>query len=161
MTSRLELVIVRWGACYLQSRLFIGMAIYRTDYKALADVLYLCTKYHDYTLVDNKNGSFLFVLLDSQRSLLELSVSSTQEVHLLDTVLALDTESRLVVESELALVVDAKAGDAGTLGSGAGVRDGQGNGVVGALDGVEVLPASGSLALSSVANLGVLRAAVD
>lgn len=92
---------------------------------------------------------------------MELPIPSTQEVHLLDTVLALDTELSLAVESELTLVIDAKAADAGALGDGTGVGDGQGNRVVGALDGVEVLPAGGSLARGSVGYLGALSAAVD
>lgn len=100
-------------------------------------------------------------LLDGQRSLLVLAVAGSQEVHLLSTVLALDTECGLAIEGELALVVHAEAVGAGTLGGGTRVRDGKGNGLVGVLDGVQVLPASRGLTLGSVAHLRALGTAPD
>lgn len=90
-----------------------------------------------------------------------VAVASTQVVHLLNTVLALDAEGNLAVEGELVLFVDAPAAGAGTLGDGSGVRGGQANGLVALLNGVQVLPAGRSLTLGSVAQLGVLGAAVD
>lgn len=124
-------------------------------------ILYLCTELKGYILGDIRVMSSLFALLDVQARLEELALTVTQEEHLLDTVLAVDTEGRLAVEGEVALVVDLPAGGATTLGDSAGVRDRQGDRLVAALDGVEVLPAGGSLAVGSVAHLGVLRAALD
>lgn len=100
-------------------------------------------------------------LLDSQGSLLVLTIASTQVVNLLGTVITLDAKRGLAVEGKLSLLVNAEGVQVGALGGGTGVRDGQGNGFVGLLDGVQVLPAGGSLTLGRVGHLGALRTAVD
>lgn len=101
------------------------------------------------------------VLLDVQRSLLELAFASAEVVDLLGTVVALDSKRLLAVEGEVAIVVDSPAVDVGTLGGGTGVRHGQSDGLVGVSDGVQVLPAGGSLVVGSVGHLGAPRAAAD
>lgn len=106
----------------------------------------------------------VLVLLDVQSSLLELAFASAEVVDLLGTVVALDSEGLLAVEGEVALVVDTPAVDVGTLGGGTGVRHGKGDGLVGVGDGVQVLPAGGSLIVGSVGHrgaLGAFGAAVD
>ena len=75
--------------------------------------------------------------------------------------LGLDAKRGLAVEGKLVLLVDSEASHAGALGSGTGVRHGEGDGLVGVLDDIQVLPAGGSLALSGVGDLGALRAAMD
>ena len=75
--------------------------------------------------------------------------------------LGLDAKRGLAVEGKLVLLVDSEASHAGALGSGTGVRHGEGDGLVGVLDDIQVLPAGGSLVLSVVGDPGVLRAATD
>jgi len=101
------------------------------------------------------------ILLDVQRSFLELAFTSAEVVNLLGTVVALDSEGLLAVEGEVALVIDTPAVDFGALGGSTGMRHGQSDGLVGVGDGVQVLPAGGSLVVGSVGHLGAPRAAAD
>lgn len=99
-------------------------------------------------------------LLDPQRGDLVVALSKVDVGDLL-LVLRADTEQLLAAEGEVAVLALAEAGQVGLLGGGTGVRDGQGDGLNGILNDVEVLPGSRGRAPAGVGGLAAVAGVED
>jgi hypothetical protein len=103
-------------------------------------------------------------LLDPKVDATILGVMGTIPEDLLGSLIlsvAVNSKPGVGIVGEVAIVIDAKASGAGTIGDGSGVRTSQANGGNLVLDNVKALEASGSLRLGGERDGAVFAASTD